>query len=378
MSRRRGPEAAPADADTLVRDLSAWFLREARDLPWRRGPGGVAGARRDPFASLVSEIMLQQTQVSRVLEKFGPFMARFPTPAALARAGEADVLAAWTGLGYYRRARLLHAAARAIVERHAGEVPSDPALLRELPGVGRYTAGAVASIAFGRPAAIVDGNVARVLLRVRGVDAASDDARALKAVWADAEDLAVRAHAEGVLPAFNEGLMELGALVCTPRSPRCGVCPIAGACEARRRGVQDRIPRPKTKAARTIVFAATLVLRDARGRRLVEPRPAKGLWAGLWQAPTLERTDRAPTRGEVAALVGWGAGAVERTGSFMFHATHREVRFEVFGPTGTAGVRTARAEHPREWMTLTRLREVGLSSPQRRLLLGEAGGARTE
>jgi len=340
----------------LVAALSTWFLREARDLPWRKpAPSG----RRDPYATLVSELMLQQTQVSRVVDKFTAFMAKFPDPASLARAKESEVLAAWSGLGYYRRAKLLHKAARAIVDDHQGVMPRDQAALLKLPGVGRYTAGAIGSIALGLPMPIVDGNVVRVMLRVHGQELAADDRAMLAWIWNRAAALVQQAAKQNAVPTFNEGLMELGATVCTPKGPDCAACPIAAMCVARRLNKQDRIPKPKTKARKSALWCAS-VLAIRAGKIAVEERPEKGMWAGLWQAPTLERTDREPTPAEVAKAVGVRAADLAKLGSFKHNTTHRDVTFTVY--------RTAAKTHG-TWKTRAQIQSLGLSNAQRRILL---------
>jgi A/G-specific adenine glycosylase len=228
--------------------------------------------------------MLQQTRVEAVAPRFGAFLRRWPTPRALARASEDEVLAAWSGLGYYRRARNLRAAARAIVERHGGRLPADAAALRALPGVGEYTAGAVGSLALGLPLPLVDGNVARVLARlfaVRGDPGRGAAARRIR----DLAAALVPARGAG---AWNEGLMELGALVCVPRAPRCGACPLARECAARRAGAQDRIPAARARRpARAVRLAAALV-RDRRGRTLLLRRPEGALLGGTWELPHAE------------------------------------------------------------------------------------------
>jgi A/G-specific adenine glycosylase len=342
----------PRRDEELDRTLSVWFREHARPLPWRRTP-------RDPYLSLVSEYMLQQTQVARVLEKFGPFIARFPTLEALACAGLDDVLAEWSGLGYYRRARHLHACAGAIVERHGGVVPAGVPELLGLPGIGRYTAGAIASIVYNRPAPIVDGNVARVLLRVRGERVPQVEGMAF--AWREAEKLA---GASRDVAAFNEGLMELGATVCTPAKPRCGECPIAALCVARARGEQDEIPAPKTAAARSTVYMACVVVRDGRGRVLLEKRPETGLWAGLWQPPTVESSGRRPTREAVGAAL--GAEGLKRVGGFVHTTTHRDVRFTVYGAERVAAV-------GRRWFTPAEAEALAMGNPQRRMVGGGFG-----
>ncbi|MEM9374068.1 MAG: A/G-specific adenine glycosylase, partial [Planctomycetota bacterium] len=246
MTRSSDELAAQAVAPLVER----WFRANARDLPWRPDP--IDGPR-DPYRALVSELMLQQTQVSRVLEKYTPFLERFPTAEALAAAAEADVLAEWSGLGYYRRARLLHAAAKAVVHDHAGSFPTDPARIRSLPGVGRYTAGAVASIVFGQREPILDGNVERVLLRLHAKPDPPKDKATQAWAWDRAQQLVDASDSPGVL---NEGLMELGAIVCTPGAPKCRACPLRRACEAHRRGTAEEIPEPKPRARQKDWFAA--------------------------------------------------------------------------------------------------------------------------
>ena len=207
------PPSTPKTRAAFRRRLLAWFRRAGRDLPWRR--------TRDPYRVLVSEFMLQQTQVARVLEFYGPFLRRYPSLASLARARPAAVREAWDGLGYYRRAANLHRLARRVVRDHGGELPSEPAHLEQLPGVGPYTAGAVASFAFEKPAPAVDTNVRRVLGRAFGCRTAKDST-------AVARDLQPKRGKTAW--SFNQALMELGALVCTPRAPKCDRCPVSRHC----------------------------------------------------------------------------------------------------------------------------------------------------
>jgi A/G-specific adenine glycosylase len=228
--------------------------------------------------------MLQQTRVETAIPYYLRFVERFPTVAALAAAEEESVLAAWSGLGYYRRARALRSAAREIVERHGGAFPSTVAGLLDLPGVGPYTAGAVASIAFGRQEALVDGNVVRVLSRLLGLGGDLGSGKGREEVWSLARSL-VPAEDPGD---WNQALMELGALVCTPREPRCDRCPVAKRCVARLEGRVEELPRrlvrPKSIKVEVVVLAAS-----KRGRWLLERRPAMGRMAGMWQMPTVER-----------------------------------------------------------------------------------------
>jgi A/G-specific adenine glycosylase len=378
-----GPGRSPDRARDrpVARALLEWFSSEARDLPWRcTGPPGA----RDPYATLVSEFMLQQTQVARVLERYGPFLHRFPTLASLARAREQSVLAQWSGLGYYRRARLLHAAARRIHRDYGGLVPQDPAALRALPGIGAYTAGAVASICFDRPEPAVDGNVMRVLMRLDGRRGRVDEPglpawardRAISLIGAaldpDRPEPAARngrVQGGSGAGALNEALMELGATVCTPRAPACGRCPLSGHCMALARGEQSEIPAPKIAAAKANLYCASLVVLDSAGRLLVEQRPAQGLWAGLWQAPTLESPTR-PSRTRTADALGL-AVRPKPIDRFTHQTTHRVVHFTVYAaepvPPGPAAQGLAR--HPRRvWKTPAQAARLPLSNPQRRIL----------
>lgn len=339
--------------DALRARLLAWYRRHARKLPWRDDP--------TPYRVLVSEAMLQQTQVATVIPYFERFMAAFPSVEALAAADEQRVLRLWQGLGYYRRARNLHAAARAIVERHGGEVPASVDDLLALPGVGRYTAGAIASIAHGVRAPILDGNVARVLARWSRIEEAVDAPQPRKRLWELAEALA-DTDAPGDA---NQAMMELGATVCTPRDPKCLYCPVAEWCEAQRAGVQHDLPRTLPKKARKPVVHQVLAIR--RGQTyLFEQRPSDGLWSNMWQLPTRESDAAA----DPAALAAW---ARERYGltvqasrpvvEFTHATTHRDIAFSVHAATVAAG-RLARGSGV--WRKLDAIDDLPLSKPQQR------------
>ena len=263
----------PNPQSTIQRSLAEWFRHAARDLPWRR--------TRDAYAILVSEIMLQQTQVATVLPYYERWLARFPDFSALAEAEESDVLGVWQGLGYYSRARNLHRAAQHIVAQHGGEMPRDPVLIRALPGVGRYTAGAVASFAYDLPEPLVDANVARVLARLLDLHEPVDSPAGQRALWAEATALVPKKNAR----TFNGALMELGALLCTPRAPRCSECPIRPHCRAHAAGTAETLPHKKprrktialSEPAAWIVKGASILLAQQTGPR----------WGGLWKLPTL-------------------------------------------------------------------------------------------
>ena len=245
-STRRSPGTSilpcvqPKSEPNFVQALCAWFEHAARDLPWRKRK------HRTGYGALVAEAMLQQTQVARVVERYPAFMLRFPNARSLANALEQEVLEEWRGMGYYRRARNLHAAAQMIVRNFGGRVPSKASVLRQLPGVGRYTAGAIASIVFGKPEPIVDGNVMRVLARLYAKEGANGDAAAW--TWETADRLVKLAQRSGTPGVFNEAMMELGATVCTPGRPKCETCPLQRFCAARARGLQDEFPIARKRA----------------------------------------------------------------------------------------------------------------------------------
>lgn len=269
------PLAPPA---AFQADLLGWFAAEQRDMPWRR--------TRDPYGVWISEVMLQQTQVDTVRDYWVRFMEKFPTVEALAASHLDAVLKAWEGLGYYTRARNLHKAARAVAERHGGTLPADPDALRALPGFGPYTAGAVAAIAFNLPEPAVDGNVLRVLSRLTDCH---DDVT-LPATRKRFEALARSLTPDGAASAFVQALMELGALVCTPRKPACHACPVAGACRAREAGTAETLPRKAARRKPPYADVVVAVCLDG-GRVLVTRRPEKGMLGGLMDFPSARRQE---------------------------------------------------------------------------------------
>ena len=254
--------------------MERWYESARRDLPWRQ--------TRDPYRIWVSEIMLQQTRVAAALPYFERFLARFPDAAALAAAAEEEVLAQWAGLGYYSRARNLHRAAKTVA---AEGFPRSYAAILELPGIGGYTAAAIASIAFGLPHAVLDGNVVRVLARLAAERGAVSSAAAGERLRAMADRLLDRK-----MPGdYNQALMELGATVCLPRGPKCAACPVARMCEARRQGLEDRLP-VKAAKTRTVAIARELLVIRRRGRCLLWQRPPDaGRMAGFWELPDADQ-----------------------------------------------------------------------------------------
>jgi A/G-specific adenine glycosylase len=347
------------DRHDFAARLLEWYGRSKRTLPWRDID--------DAYAILVSEVMLQQTQVATVVPYFERFLAAFPTAARLAAASDDEVLLHWQGLGYYSRARRLRQAAKRVVDVYDGEIPDTVEELRTLPGIGPYTAGAVASIAFRKPEPIVDANVARVLARVFAVEGDPRSGATSRSLWAYAAGLVSRDRPHD----FNVGLMELGALVCTPATPECTACPVAGYCSARARGETSRFPeiapRPKTVAVEDI---AVLVRRGAD--ILLTQRPDGGHWAGLWELPRVRRIDgetlaaaalRAPLE-----VCGVAAGDAQPFGALRHSVTHYRIRLHGFAATYTSGEPAAIACADARWAPLADIDSYAVSSPQRRLL----------
>lgn len=284
-----GTRGAPdRHAEPAADALLAWYDRAHRALPWRAPPG----ARPDPYAVWLAEIMLQQTVAAAVAPRFRRFLDTWPDIHALAAADRDAVLRAWAGLGYYARARNLHACARAVVERHGGEFPRGEAALRALPGIGAYTAAAIAAIAFDAPATVVDGNVERVMARLFAVGEPLPGARGV-----------LRAHAAGLTPRrrpgdYAQAVMELGATVCRPRNPRCGECPWRGSCRARALGAAGELPRRAPRPPRPLRRGVAFWIVRGDGAALFERRPDRGLLGGTLGLPSTEWTEAPPARVE--------------------------------------------------------------------------------
>lgn len=273
-----GASAIFAAMSVLAVRLLDWYARSRRHLPWRAMPGG----RADPYRVWLSEIMLQQTTVAAVQPYFLRFLERWPDMRALAAAPLEDVLTQWAGLGYYARARNLHACAREVASRHGGRLPAEEAVLRGLPGIGPYTAAAIAAIAFGRKATPVDGNIERVVARLFAIEEALPAAKAL-----------IRSHAEAITPEegagdFAQAMMDLGATICLPRAPLCERCPLAGVCAGRARGIAAALPRKAAKKERPRRHGVAFVLRRADGAILLRRRAPEGLLGGMTEVPSTE------------------------------------------------------------------------------------------
>ncbi|ERI06632.1 A/G-specific adenine glycosylase [Aneurinibacillus aneurinilyticus] len=286
--------------ETFQDDLLYWFERQQRDLPWRQS--------RDAYRIWVSEIMLQQTRVDTVIPYYERFMERFPTVEKLADAELEEVYKYWEGLGYYSRARNLHSAVKEVKERYGGTVPDTPEDVHALKGVGPYTAGAILSIAYGLPEPAVDGNVMRVLSRIFLIE--EDIAKVSTRKVFEAVVRRIIAHRNPSF--FNQALMELGALICIPRSPRCGSCPVASHCRAREQGVQEALPvKKKAKQGRVEERGVALVRRED-GRWLIHKRPESGLLANLWEFPNVECQGEAEAREKISMHM-YGAFGVKCT-----------------------------------------------------------------
>ncbi|MBN1511198.1 MAG: A/G-specific adenine glycosylase [Phycisphaerae bacterium] len=331
----------------LRRALLCWFRANARDLPWRR--------TRNPYRIWLSEIMLQQTRVEAVLPYYRRFLRALPTVRRLAGAREDTVLKLWEGLGYYSRARNLRAAAKIIIAEHKGRFPRSYEAILRLPGIGRYTAGAIASIAFGQQTAVVDGNVKRVLARLCAIEDSVDEAAVVERMWGLAEALVPARHPGD----WNQALMELGARICTPRGPQCPVCPVQGVCLAHKQGRANVLPRrrPRKPVPHYDIVAGVI---ERNGRVLIGRRPAKGLLGGLWEFPGGKRepgeTDEAALSREIHEELGLKV-AVEAPIATVEHAySHFAITLRLYGCRVRSGRVRRRYHTAVRWVTPNSLR----------------------
>ena len=342
---RRGGEAFSAR-------IIDWQQRHGRHgLPWQ--------GTRDPYRVWLSEIMLQQTQVATVLGYYPRFLERFPDVASLAAAPEDEVLGLWSGLGYYSRARNLHRCAREVMARFGGAFPRTAAELATLPGIGRSTAAAIAAFCFGERAAILDGNVKRVLTRAFGIDDDLSVARHERALWARAESLLPERDLACTMPAYTQGLMDLGAGICTLRRPACTVCPLVDGCVAAGKGAPERYPVKTRRVARGQITLWLLHARDAEGHVWLQQRPDKGIWARLFCLPLYEGREALLASLPAAAR----AAAVEHA-PFRHVLTHRDLDIHIVSApvAGSDGLGEGAWFAPDAWPPL------GLPAPIRKFL----------
>jgi A/G-specific adenine glycosylase len=342
-----------------VNSLLQWFHAHKREMPWR--------SRRTPYRVWVSEIMLQQTQVTTVTPYFTRFLKAFPTVKSLAAADQQAVLKAWEGLGYYSRARNLHAGAQKVVTQRGGKFPPDATTWRTIPGVGPYTAAAISSICYGEAVPVVDGNVMRVVARFRGLtdDIMKTPTRNAMAAW-------LQPHIERVNPSdFNEAMMELGALVCTPRSPNCETCPLRTECVARCENLVTVLPVKGAKAKVPHIDVAVAVVRDSRGRILLRCRPDGGMLAGMWELPGGKRQGREPLPEALITAAQQHTGITlevgERCGTVDHAFSHFRLTLHVFTAKRTSGRVGAGAAGAR-WITQTELATLPLPTANRKAL----------
>jgi A/G-specific adenine glycosylase len=359
------PAPAPSIGDAAATQrageaLLTWYDRERRDLPWRAPPGLAP----DPYRVWLSEIMLQQTTVKAVVPYYARFLARWPTVEALAAAPLDDVLAAWAGLGYYARARSLHACAKAVVSRHAGRFPETEAELTALPGIGPYTAAAIAAIAFGAAATPVDGNIERVVARLFAVEtplpAAKPELRALAATLTPR--LRAGDHAQA--------LMDLGATICTPRRPSCLMCPLAPACRAQALGIAETLPRRMPKAERPNRFGVAFVALREDGNVLLRQRPETGLLARMLEVPTTGWGDDWPSADDALQAAPILADWWPLTASVTHTFTHFRLELLVYrAVVDNAATLTFWADAPRcRWVPRRGLADAALPSLMRKVL----------
>ena len=373
-SRRASSAAADASGNAAVLPtpavragfaarLIAWQRQHGRhDLPWQN--------TRDPYRIWLSEIMLQQTQVSTVIPYYARFLARFPDVAALAAAPLDDVMALWAGLGYYSRARNLHRCAQAVVEQHGGAFPASVDALAELPGIGRSTAAAIASFAFGARATILDGNVKRVLARVFGVEGFPGEKRVENAMWTLAESLLPSSTNDADVSAYTQGLMDLGATLCVRGKPECGRCPFAADCVANATGRQRELPAARPKKTVPTRRTWMLVLCDGDAVML-EKRPPSGIWGGLWSLPEAADETALAERAHAFGANGGVSPLAPLTHTFTHFKLDIEPRIAELGRGTSATVTAGDAETA--WVSLRDIDAYGVPAPVRKLLDGLQG-----
>jgi A/G-specific adenine glycosylase len=332
--------------------LLKWYRIHGRTLPWRGHP--------DPYAVWVSEIMLQQTRVEAVIPYFDRWMDRFPSVQSLAEASEQDVLHHWEGLGYYSRARNLHKAARMVADEFIGELPRSVEGLRKLPGIGRYTAGAIASMAFGLNEPTLDGNLRRVFARLFNVTIPADSTEGEKLLWSLVEENLPNGKAGD----FNQGMMDLGATICLPKNPRCLLCPLLEDCQAQKLGVQEARPvlKPKVEVPHVIQAAVVII---QRGRVLMAKRPSSGLLGGMWEFPN-GRVGGDPVR-ELGKALKTGYGLQVRAGEAVGVVQHAYSHFRVTVHVFRCELVSVSKKENLKWIRLSELEDYPMGRIDRQI-----------
>jgi len=345
-----------SDSPQIAPLLFAWYGRVGRDLPWRH--------TRDPYRIWLSEIMLQQTTVTAVIPYYQRFLARFPDIGVLAAASAEEVVEAWAGLGYYSRARNLHAAARQVMEKHGGNFPASQEELSALPGIGRSTAGAIRAIAHQERGVILDGNVRRVLVRLFALDGDPRCTPAEKQLWLWAETLTPLERADD----YAQAIMDLGATCCTPTKPNCPECPLAPYCQAYTQKRQDELPQARVTKAVPTVIQVGLFLTDKKGRLLVRRRPMSGLLGGLWEFPTGEVLPGATPEMTARLLLQelGGDGTVQEAGTVAHAYSHFKLDLRLYRARADSAGYVAEGEH--NWRAPDDLRELALHGAHKKAL----------
>ena len=340
--------------ESVATRVVRWQASHGRShLPWQQ--------TRDPYRVWLSEIMLQQTQVSTVLGYYARFLERFPDVGALASASQDEVLGLWSGLGYYSRARNLHRCAQLVVAEHGGVFPSSAELLAKLPGIGRSTAGAIAAFCFSQRVPILDANVRRVLTRVVGFDGDLAVAKNERALWEHAEALLPVSDLAAAMPRYTQGMMDLGAGVCTPKTPQCLICPLMGVCVAQKEGVPERYPVKTRKLVRRSESWWLLLLIRLDGAVWLETRPSTGIWASLQCAPIFP--DRETAANAAAAIA--PLASLREHAAFLHVLTHRDLHLH---PLVMEVDHECRPSETGRWFQATEWPKAGLPAPMRKIL----------
>jgi A/G-specific adenine glycosylase len=367
VQKEKTRQASPIEPAIAVA-LLAWYDRERRVLPWRSAPGETT----DPYKVWLSEIMLQQTTVKAVLPRYAAFLRRWPDVTALARAELGEVLAAWAGLGYYARARNLHACARAVADEQGGKFPAEESALRKLPGVGGYTAAAISAIAFGRQATPVDGNIERVVARLFAITTKLPEAKS-----------EIKARAETLTPHerpgdFAQAMMDLGATICTPRRPACGLCPVRTECRGYAEGLAEALPYREEKGERPLRRGVAFVALREDGAVLLRERPLRGLLGGMLETPSSPWQETAPNGTSVERHAPVKAEWRKLPGLVEHTFTHFHLELEVYRAEVERDAQPKRTAEPERcrWLKLRELSGAALPSVMRKVLLHALGETR--